>query len=148
MSDGTTPPETITRLLRRRAETGTLWVDTSGNSMGRAIPDGARVRIVAAARPRRGEVWAMCNDDSRVIVHRALGVVDGRWWLQGDTNRAPDPPVGLDRLIGRVDEIDVAGRRRRLGAFKRLIGRARLDAAALRKRVRVATRRVGRHTIR
>ena len=148
MSDGTTPPETITRLLRRRAESGTLWIDTAGNSMGRAIPDGARVRVVAAARPRRGEVWAMCNDDSRVIVHRALGVVDGRWWLQGDANRSPDPPVGLDRLIGRVDEIEVAGHRRRLGASKWLIGRARLDVAAARRRVRAASRWVRRRSVR
>ena len=96
---------------------GTLWIDTIGSSMGRAIPDGARVRVVAVARPRRGEVWAMCSDDGRVIVHRVLGVVDGRWWLQGDANRSPDRPVELERLIGRVDEIDVAGRRRRLGAF-------------------------------
>ena len=61
MSEGTTPPDTITRLLRRRAEVGTLWIDTIGNSMGRAIPAGARVRVVAASRPRRGEVWAMCR---------------------------------------------------------------------------------------
>ena len=132
MSDGTTPPETIARLLRRRAEAGTLWIDTIGNSMGRAIPDGARVRVVAAARPRRGEVWAMCSDDGRVIVHRALGVVDGRWWLQGDANRSPDRPVGLDRLIGRVDEIDVAGRRRRLGAFT-TIDRSRRGSTSRRR---------------
>jgi hypothetical protein len=144
MSEGATPPETMTRLLRRRAESGILWIDTTGNSMGKAIPDGARVRIVAAARPRRGEVWAMCNDESRVVVHRALGVVDGRWWLQGDANRIPDPPVGLDRLIGRVDEIEVAGRRRRLGASRWLIGRARLDVAAIARRVRIASRWVRR----
>ena len=144
MSEGATPPETMTRLLRRRAESGMLWIDTTGNSMGKAIPDGARVRIVPAARPRRGEVWAMCNDESRVVVHRALGVVDGRWWLQGDANPIPDPPVGLDRLIGRVDEIEVAGRRRRLGASRWLIGRARLDVAAIARRVRIASRWVRR----
>jgi hypothetical protein len=148
MPEAITPPETITRLLRRRAESGVLWIDTTGNSMGRAIPDGARVRVVAAGRPRRGEVWAMCNDDSRVIVHRALGGVDGRWWLQGDANRFPDPPVGLDRLIGRVDEIEVAGRRRRLGGSRWLLGRARLDVAALAKRVRAASRWVRRRRAR
>ncbi len=144
MPDGSTPPETMARLLRRRAESGTLWIDTTGSSMGRAIPDGARVRLVVAARPRRGEVWAICTDDSRVIVHRALGVVDGRWWLQGDANQTPDRPVGLERLIGRVDEIDVAGHRQRLGPFRRLVGRARLDVAAARKRARASARRFRR----
>lgn len=138
MSDGTTPPDTITRLLRRRAESGTLWIDAVGSSMGQAIPDGARVRVVAVDRPRRGEVWAMCNDEGRVIVHRVLGVVGRRWWLQGDANRSPDLPVDLDRLIGRIDEFEAAGRRRRLGTSDRLIARARLDFAAVRKRV-VAT---------
>lgn len=138
MSDGTTPPDTITRLLRRRAESGTLWIDAVGSSMGQAIPDGARVRVVAVDRPRRGEVWAMCNDEGRVIVHRVLGVVGRRWWLQGDANRSPDLPVDLDRLIGRVDEVEAAGRRRSLGTSDRLIARARLDIAAVRKRV-VAT---------
>jgi hypothetical protein len=135
MSDGTTPPDTIARLLRRRAESGPLWIDTTGSSMGRAIPDGARVRVVAVARPRRGEVWAMCDDEGRVIVHRALGVVGGRWWFQGDANRSPDLPVERDRLIGRVDEIDNAGRRRRLGASDRLFARSRLDFSAMWKRV-------------
>ena len=135
MSDGTTPPDTITRLLRRRAESGTLWIDAVGSSMGQAIPDGARVRVVAVDRPRRGEVWAMCNDEGRVIVHRVLGVVGRRWWLQGDANRSPDLPVDLVRLIGRVDEIEVAGRRRRLRPSDRVIARARIDVVATWRRV-------------
>jgi hypothetical protein len=57
-------------------------------------------------------------------------------------------PVEFDRLIGRVDEIDVAGRRRRLGAFDRLIARSRLDVAAVWKRlsrvVRGARRQPGK----
>jgi hypothetical protein len=140
MSDGTTPPDTITRLLRRRAESGTLWIDTVGSSMGRAIPDGARVRLVAVERPRRGEVWAMCTDGGRVVVHRVLGAAGGRWWLQGDANRSPDLPVELDRLIGRVDEVEVAGRRRSLGTSHRLTARARLDIAAVWKRARATVR--------
>jgi hypothetical protein len=102
------------------------------------------VLVTALSRPRRGEVWAMCSDDGRVIVHRVLGVVDGRWWLQGDANRSPDPPVELDRLIGRVDEIDVAGRRRRLGDLDRLVARSKLDTAAVWKRMRPGARALGR----
>jgi hypothetical protein len=144
MSEGTTSPDTITRLLRRRAEVGTLWIDTIGNSMGRAVPAGARVRVVAASRPRRGEVWAMCDDEGRIIVHRVLGEAGERWWLQGDANRSPDQPVSLDRLIGRVDEVEVAGRRRRLGPVHRVCARARLDVAAVWKRL-VASARWVRH---
>ncbi len=148
MSAGATPPDTIARLLRRRAEVGPLWIDTIGNSMGRAVPAGARVRVVAASRPRRGEVWAICSDDGRVVVHRVLGVVGGRWWLQGDANRSPDLPVELDRLIGRVDEIDVAGHRRRFGTNVRLIARSKLDLAATWKRVLATVRWVTRRTAR
>jgi hypothetical protein len=60
--------------------------------------------------------------------------------LQGDANRSPDLPVELDRLIGRVDEIDVAGRRRSLGTSHRYTARARLDIAAVWKRVRATAR--------
>ena len=140
MSEGTTSPDTITRLLRRRAEVGTLWIDTIGNSMGRAVPAGARVRVVAASRPRRGEVWAMCDDDGRIIVHRVLGEAGERWWLQGDANRSPDLPVRPDRLIGRVDEVETNGRRRRLGRSRRVVARARLDVAAICKRVLATAR--------
>ena len=143
-SPDTTPPDTVTRLLRRRAEVGPLWIDASGSSMGQAVPDGARVLVTALSRPRRGEVWAMCSDDGRVIVHRVLGMVDGRWWLQGDANRSPDPPVELDRLIGRVDEIDAAGRHRRLGALDRLVARSKLDIAAVWKRLRAVARSLRR----
>ena len=144
MSEGTTSPDTITRLLRRRAEAGTLWIDTIGNSMGRAVPAGARVRVVVASRPRRGEVWAVCDDDGRIIVHRVLGAVGEQWWLRGDANRSPDLPVRFDRLIGRVDEIDIAGRRRRLRSSDRLIARARIDVAAIWKRVSATARWLGR----
>ena len=144
MSEGTTSPDTITRLLRRRAEVEALWIDTIGNSMGRAVPAGARVRVVAASTPRRGEVWAMCDDDARIIVHRALGEAGDQWWFQGDANRSPDLPVRLDRLIGRVDEVEVVGRRRRLGRSRRLIARTRLDVAAMCKRVLAAARWVRR----
>ena len=142
MSDGATSPDTISRLLRRRAEVGTLWIDTIGNSMGRAIPAGARVRVVAATRPRRGEVWAICSDDGRVIVHRVLGVVGGRWWFQGDANRSPDQPVRPERLIGRVDEIEHAGRCWNLGPSVRLIARWRLDVAAIVNRMRALAARL------
>lgn len=144
MSEGSTSPDTITRLLRRRAEVGTLWIDTIGNSMGQAVPAGARVRVAAASTPRRGEVWAICDDDGRIIVHRVLGQAGERWWLQGDANRSPDQPVRLDRLIGRVDAVEVAGRRRRLGPADRRIARVRLDLAAIWKRLVASARWVRR----
>jgi hypothetical protein len=85
-------------------------------------------------------VWAICNDGGRVVVHRVLGAAGGRWWLQGDANPSPDLPVELDRLIGRVDEVEVAGRRRSLGTSHRLTARARLDIAAVWKRARATVR--------
>jgi hypothetical protein len=110
--------------------------------MGRSIPHGARVHVVAAPRPHRGEVWAMCSDDGHVVVHRVLGLVGGQWWLRGDTNSSPDRPVASERLIGRVSEIDVAGRARRLGPLDRWIGRLRLDGLAVRTRMLAAPARI------
>ncbi len=92
MSEGTTSPDTITRLLRRRAEAGTLWIDTIGNSMGRAVPAGARVRVVAAstATPRRG----VGDVRRRRTRHRAPGA-RCRSAIDGGCRATPtDHPIG------------------------------------------------------
>ena len=96
MSEGTTSPDTVTRLLRRLAEAGTLWIDTVGNSIGRGTRR-CSMRVVPASRPRRGEVSAMCDEDGRVIVHRVLG------WSATDGGCRAMP---TDHRIGRSGPID------------------------------------------
>jgi hypothetical protein len=72
--------------------------------MGRTIVPGSRVRLVHAARPRRGEVWAFVGDDGALVVHRVVRAagVDA-WVLQGDGNRGYDAAVPTARLVGRAD---------------------------------------------
>ena len=105
--------------------------------MGPAIPAGARVRVVEAASPRRGEIWAFCLPDATVVVHRYRRVRDGRLQFQGDASPWPDELVATDALIGRVAAVDDGGTTRRIDRWWILgLDRARLDLAALVRRMR------------
>jgi hypothetical protein len=125
------PPAAKAAILRRGAAATPMAIDVKGSSMATAIPDGARVLVVAGDRPRRGEVWAFVADDGTVVVHRFRRQRDGVLWLQGDGNQRVDRPVTPEMLIGRVLATDVDGRRRRLGRLDRIRGRLMLDAVSL-----------------
>lgn len=95
-------------LLRDRLAVAPLWLDVSGRSMARSIPSGARVRVVAAERPGRGEVWAFCLPGGAVVVHRARGTGPRGHRFQGDGCIRPDPPIDASLLVGRVVEVTPA----------------------------------------
>lgn len=127
-------------MLRRDVSNRPRWIDVDGPSMGAAIPAGARVRVVGATRPRRGEVWAFCLPDATVVIHRYRRVRHGRLQFQGDASPWPDELIGAELLIGRVAAVDAGGDTRRLDRWW-VLGRdrVRLDVAALGRRLR------GRH---
>lgn len=100
----TADPDVVARLMRSRAGDGGLWLSVSGRSMGRSIPGGARVRIVRAPEPRRGEVWAFSDERSQIVVHRCRSSEAGAYRFQGDACVRADSPVPRERLIGRVVE--------------------------------------------
>jgi hypothetical protein len=127
--------EAVAAVLRRRAGERPLWIDVAGSSMAPRIPSGARVLVVADGRPTRGAIWVAADLDGRILVHRVLGRAGRWWWLQGDANPAPDPPVGEGQLVGRVAAIEIGGLRRRVGALARLRGRLLVDARAARRRL-------------
>jgi hypothetical protein len=132
----TRDPSVTARLLRERARSEPLWLDVSGRSMGRSIPDGTRVRVEAAASPRRGEVWAWCNEAGEIVVHRSRGVGTRGHRFQGDAVVRADPPVADARLIGRVVELAPGRARVRWGPV----------AGAVQRIPRVAVARTVRRT--
>jgi hypothetical protein len=95
--------------------------------MGSTIHEGSHVLLDDASRPRIGEIWAWCADDSTVVVHRSLGRGRDGYRFQGDGRIDGDPPVPPDRIIGRVrqvryrDEIWVVGWPDRIGRTARLV---------------------------
>ncbi len=104
---GPRDPVTTARLLRTRAHAEPLWLDVSGRSMGWSIPGGGRVRVdPVSAEPRPGEVWAFCDPQGEIVVHRHRTTVGGAHRFQGDARVRADEPVEPDRLIGRVGAVD------------------------------------------
>lgn len=99
---------TTASLLRAHLGDGAMWLDVAGRSMGWSIPGGWRVRVVAAAQPRRGEVWAFCTPTGELVVHRARRVEPDGYVFQGDARVTEDPPVPADHLVGRVVELEGA----------------------------------------
>jgi hypothetical protein len=128
-------PAAKAAVLRRGAAARPMEIRVTGSSMGAAIPTGARVAVIAACRPRRGEVWAFVSEAGQVVVHRFRRRRDGVLWFQGDGNDRIDRPVTPEMLIGRVASLEVAGRRTKLGTRARVRGRLMLDVTALARRV-------------
>jgi len=100
-----TTPVAKAAALRAAAAAGTIWLPVKGSSMGRTIHSGDEVLIDPAGTPRLGEVWAFCDAQGEILVHRYLTRKAGMFRFQGDTNDAVDRPVPPERLIGRVVRI-------------------------------------------
>jgi hypothetical protein len=98
----TTDPRSLARLLRRRAAGAPLEIDVSGSSMGPRMVTGSKAVVVAAARPRWGEIWAFFDTDAVIFVHRCVGRRRGQLRFWGDANPLIDGPVDPERLVGRV----------------------------------------------
>lgn len=93
--------------------------------MGRAVPGGAEVHVVASdAPPAVGEVWAFCTAAGEVVVHRCVGVGPPHRF-RGDTRPVDDAPVAPHLLIGRVDSLRREGG---VGPVPPAAGRDRLRA--------------------
>lgn len=100
------PPESIARVLRRRAAEGDLWVPLEGSSMLPTVNVPAEGLVGAVRRPKWGEVWAFVDCGGSVTVHRALGRDRrGRWVMRGDGAPRTDAPVSTSCLVGPVQLI-------------------------------------------
>ncbi len=129
----TPDPDAVAALLRRRlTATGPMMLPVSGSSMGRMIPSGSEVKVMACAAPRPGEVWAVVDDDGEIIVHVARHVSTELMVGRGRSNEVDDRPVGRHRLIGRaVEVVDPSGRRKVFGERSRFFNRLEFSARGL-----------------
>jgi len=117
LPNGPPPPVTtgdleLFRVLAKRSGQP-VESELRGASMGLAIPDGSRIRIVYSEgfTWRKGQVVVFLAG-SRVMVHRVMHVGrrgPARRFLitQGDGNWICDPPVRIDTIAGRVEEFRV-----------------------------------------
>lgn len=112
--------------------------------MGRTIRTDSEILVSASDEPRFGEVWAYCNPDGMLVVHRFVRQQQGLFYFQGDAHW-PDPPVPRDLLVGRVLRVRHRGSERRLGTRDRVTGGTRL---VLLGRARALARRLGLHRVR
>jgi hypothetical protein len=75
----------------------------SGTSMQPVIPPGTEVRVRCGADVREGDV-AVCQEGTRVLVHRVIAVSRKNGWIltRGDATAVPDLPVRLSSVLGRI----------------------------------------------
>src|SRR5688500_15143827 len=93
--------------LHRAMGGGTFESRVCGGSMGAAIPDGARIRVVATGRSERGEIVAFVAA-GKTFVHRVRWRARlARGWMitQGDAVLLPDPPVDRQAVLGQVQAV-------------------------------------------
>ncbi|MGH2753624.1 MAG: S24/S26 family peptidase [Actinomycetota bacterium] len=109
-----------------------------------SIVSGDQVRIVAAGRPRRGEVWAAVQNDGDVVVHRFLRRRGDLYVFRGDARRRFDPALEPGRLVGRVDLVEGAKGTRVLGTAARNYWWLRAGAAAGKRSLKAAALGVAR----
>jgi signal peptidase I len=86
------------------------------------ISAGSEVRVVARTRPPRiAEIWAFCDSNGTVVVHRYWRRDDvGRSVFRGDNMRAFDEPVSAELLIGLVTSVRRGGTEHRFAMQQRL----------------------------
>ncbi len=69
-----------------------------------AVRDGAVVEVTPcpAGCLRTGDLGAYVSARDRLVVHRVVGATRTTVLFAGDTLAGGDPPVGLDRVLGRA----------------------------------------------
>jgi Peptidase S24-like len=114
-------PEDVAALVRSSAADG-VWLPVDGSSMLPTISAGSQVRVVSGARrPRIAEIWAFCDPNGVIIVHRYRRQdSEGRFMFRGDNVKQSDVPVDKERLIGLVSLIREHETTRTVGLFSRL----------------------------
>jgi len=103
--------------LRGRAAAAGSFLDVpiKGQSMGAAIPDGGvvRVSLEGGEAAAVGDV-VISGQGDQLVAHRVVyrgrrGRAAGYLMTRGDARIAPDPPVPLGRVLGRVTALAIAG---------------------------------------
>jgi len=129
-----------TNLTGRLDEAARLWVESgggvlpvSGRSMRPTFADASRILMEKADRLRFGDILVYTNG-TFLVVHRVVGIRRGPLFrTKGDGLAHLDPGlVPPSRVLGRVVEIERAGRRYRTdGTAPRLYARLMACGSAL-----------------
>lgn len=127
-------PETSARVLRAALSAESLWITTEGSSMGATIADGDEVKLVEAARPRRGEVWAYIDSQGQLVAHRCVGFRGGQVVFRGDAQPMTDRLVPPSNVVGRVTHRSRGASIERVGRVGGLAKIIRWKLDALRRR--------------
>ena len=118
------------RALRQLAAEAPLAMLVQGRCMEPSLRQGQRVEIAPARFYWPGDAIAFRAPGGELRLHRLIGYLPGwrglRLVAQADAARGPDPPVPLDRVLGRVrgrEPISVPLRQRlaAIGRFARLV---------------------------
>jgi hypothetical protein len=115
-------PDEVAALLRASARES-VWLPVDGTSMFPTIKAGSQVRVVARARrPRIAEIWAFCDANGTIVVHRyRKRDAEDRLLFRGDNQVWRDPPVTDDHLIGLVTHTRRGDIVRRFAIRERLV---------------------------
>lgn len=114
-------------VFRQFSRNGHLTVIVRGRCMGRALPEGSRVRVRRNAIYWPGDIVFYWRGDGKLVSHRFLGYT---WSGRGpaaltaaDLESRPDCPFPTQRLLGKAIQID--GLRARCAPGLRLRAMAR-----------------------
>jgi signal peptidase I len=86
--------------------TGTsLLVVANGYSMYPTLKPGSKIVINKVQNPVLGDIIAI-DKDGKLIVHRLIKIIKDTnsiyYIARGDSNMFPDPPVGIENIVGKV----------------------------------------------
>jgi hypothetical protein len=109
------PARILVVASRLRGPSRSIESTIDGNSMGRTLPPGSRIRIelVEQRSVELGEVVAFLAR-GKVVVHRIVhkgrrGAARGRLVTRGDAALIPDPAVEVGSILGTVTAVDQSG---------------------------------------
>jgi hypothetical protein len=129
-------PEDVASLLRASARDG-VWLPVDGGSMFPTISAGSEVLVEGRdRRPRIAEIWAFCDANGLIVVHRyRRRETTGRFVFRGDNVVRADEAVDPKRLIGVVRRVRRDGAERDFGLRERLRWLAGRGSARTRARI-------------
>lgn len=132
--------------MLRASARDSVWLPVDGTSMFPTILAGSEVRVEARPRrPRIAEIWAFCDTNGVVVVHRyRKRDADGRWIFRGDNKKLRDQPVDPELLIGLVTHVRRDGAGRRFTRWSRLVWIASRLARRLARLARLSASRPSR----
>lgn len=80
----------------------------AGACMAPSLADGARITVAPARFYWPGDVVAFLSGSDRFVAHRVIGYRPTAarllLWTQADESAAPDAPVPMEKVLGRVME--------------------------------------------